>query len=81
MIGKFEFFGGGVIGEVNDKGIIIYKAGETNSFLKKNGNLKAKHADLPRYKPIPEYEDKMIEEYQKLLSEGVLELTKVALSM
>ena len=37
--------------------------------LKRNGNLKAKYKDLPRYKLIPEYEQHFVDQFNKMLSE------------
>lgn len=42
--------------DYNEKGKIIYKASTIVPF-KKNGALKAKYADLPKYKLILTYED------------------------
>ncbi len=43
---------------------------------KKDGNLKKKFHDLPRYKVIYEYEGAMKKDYDKHLKKGVLEMIK-----
>ena len=48
-----------------ESGILL----KAESAKKKDGTLKAKYKDLPRYKLIPTYEDYFRGEFDKMLSE------------
>lgn len=49
---------------IDEKGNFIYKSINVVPF-KKNGNLKAKYADLPRYKVILVYEQHTVDLFTK----------------
>ena len=63
----------GQIFEQNEDGSWIHKEDESSLLLKaetpkkKDGTLKAKYKDLPRYKLIPVYEDHFKNEFDKTL--------------
>jgi hypothetical protein len=54
---------------VSEESSILLKA---ESPKKKNGNLKAKYKDLPRYKLIPIYED----HFKKEFNSTIVDITK-----
>jgi len=65
---------GNFAAKLTDKGTWIYKA-LAPTFFKKDGALRKKYHDLPRYKVIPEYEDAAKDEYQLEMAKAVKDIT------
>lgn len=64
------------IASLDDKGLWVYKAIESEIFKKDTKTLKKKYHDLPRYKLVIEMEDAHKKEVESYLSEMIIQVVK-----